>query len=101
MNACGGRIYAARVPSQRLETSRDIQPSKRWSGCSRARRSAGEPVAEEIAPERLVAIVRKRGPELGVPLAEAIVSGGICSIEVALTTPRPLETSGRLVARLA
>src|SRR5438309_9961229 len=101
MNACGGRIYAARVPSQRLETSRDIQPSNRWSGCSRAGRSAVEPVTEEIAPERLVAIVRTRDPELAVPLAEAIVSGGISSIEVALTTPRALEAIAELVSLLA
>src|SRR5437762_6244511 len=101
MNACGGRIYAARAQSQRLETSRDIQPSKRWSGCSRAGRSAVEPVTEGIAPERLVAIVRTRDPEVAVPLAEAIVSGGISSIEVALTTPMALDAIAQLVSRLA
>src|SRR2546421_3762545 len=101
MNACGGQIYAARVPSQRLETSRDIQPSKRWSGCSRGGRSAVEAVTEEVAPERLVAIVRTRDPELAVPLAEAIVSGGISSIEVALTTPMALDAIAELVSRLA
>ncbi len=58
-------------------------------------------MTEEIAPERLVAIVRTRGPELAVPLAEAIVSGGISSIEVALTTPRALEAIAELVSRLA
>src|SRR5439155_1541724 len=83
MNACGGRIYAARAQSQRLETSRDIQPSKRWSGCSRARRSAVEPVTEEIAPERLVAIVRTRGPgELTASGVGAILEAGVELIKI-------------------
>jgi len=58
-------------------------------------------VTEEIAAERLVAIVRTRDPELAVPLAEAIVNGGISSIEVALTTPKALETIAELVSRFA
>ena len=58
-------------------------------------------MTEEIAAERLVAIVRTRDPELAVPLAEAIVSGGISSIEVALTTPGALEAIAELVSRLA
>src|SRR5204863_761786 len=101
MNACGERTYAARVPSQRLGTSRDIPPSTRWSDGSKAGRSAVAPVTEEIAPERLVAIVRTGDPQLAVPLAEAIVSGGISTIEVALTTPRALEAIAELVSRLA
>ena len=58
-------------------------------------------MTEEIAAERLVAIVRTRDPELAVPLAEAIVNGGISSIEVALTTPKALETIAELVSRFA
>ena len=58
-------------------------------------------MTEEIAPERLVAIVRTGDPQLAVPLAEAIVSGGISTIEVALTTPRALEAIAELVSRLA
>jgi 2-keto-3-deoxy-6-phosphogluconate aldolase len=58
-------------------------------------------VIEEIAPERLVAIVRPPDPELAVPLAEAIVSGGISRIEVALTTPRALEAIAEVVSPLA
>src|SRR5437762_11119796 len=100
-NACAGRTYAARVPSPRLETSRGTPHLTRWSGCSKAGRSAVEPVTEGIAPERLVAIVRTRDPELAVPLAEAIVSGGISSIEVALTTPMALDAIAELVSRLA
>ena len=57
-------------------------------------------MTEEIAPERLVAIVRTPDPELAVPLAEAIVSGGISSIEIALTTPKALEAITELVSRL-
>jgi len=57
-------------------------------------------VTEEIAPERLVAIVRTGDPEAAVPLAEAIVKGGISSIEVALTTPGALEAISVLVSRL-
>ena len=58
-------------------------------------------MTEGIAPERLVAIVRTRDPEVAVPLAEAIVSGGISSIEVALTTPMALDAIAQLVSRLA
>ena len=58
-------------------------------------------MTEEIAAERLVAIVRTRDPELAVPLAEAIVNGGISSIEVALTTPKALETIAELMSRFA
>ena len=58
-------------------------------------------MTEEIAAERLVAIVRTRDPELAVPLAEAIVNGGISSIEVALATPKALETIAELVSRFA
>jgi 2-dehydro-3-deoxyphosphogluconate aldolase/(4S)-4-hydroxy-2-oxoglutarate aldolase len=58
-------------------------------------------VIEDIAPERLVAIVRTHDADLAVPLAEAIIGGGIFSIEVALTTPRALETIAELVSRFA
>jgi 2-dehydro-3-deoxyphosphogluconate aldolase/(4S)-4-hydroxy-2-oxoglutarate aldolase len=58
-------------------------------------------VTEDIAPEGLVAIVRTQDSGLAVPLAEAIVSGGISTIEVALTTPRALETITELVSRFA
>jgi 2-dehydro-3-deoxyphosphogluconate aldolase/(4S)-4-hydroxy-2-oxoglutarate aldolase len=58
-------------------------------------------VTEAIAPEGLVAIVRTRDSELAAPLAEAIVNGGISSIELALTTPRALETIAELVSRFA
>jgi 2-dehydro-3-deoxyphosphogluconate aldolase / (4S)-4-hydroxy-2-oxoglutarate aldolase len=58
-------------------------------------------VTEDIAPERLIAIVRTRDPELAVPLAEAIVRGGVTSIEIALTTPDALETITELTSRLA
>src|SRR6266566_2803333 len=54
MNACGERIYAARVPWLRVETSRDTPPSTRWSDCSKAGTNAVAPVTDEIAPERLV-----------------------------------------------
>ena len=58
-------------------------------------------MTEEIAPERLVAIVRTPDSDAAVPLAEAIISGGISSLEVALTTPRALETIAELVSRFA
>jgi 2-dehydro-3-deoxyphosphogluconate aldolase/(4S)-4-hydroxy-2-oxoglutarate aldolase len=58
-------------------------------------------VTENIAPERLIAIVRTRDPELAVPLAEAIVRGGVSSIEIALTTPDPFKTITKLMSRLA
>lgn len=73
----------------------------RWSGCSRVGGSAVRQVTDDIAPERLVAIVRTRDSELTVPLAEAILSGGISSIEVALTTPKALDSIAELVSRFA
>ncbi|MDQ2944285.1 MAG: bifunctional 4-hydroxy-2-oxoglutarate aldolase/2-dehydro-3-deoxy-phosphogluconate aldolase [Candidatus Dormibacteraeota bacterium] len=58
-------------------------------------------MTESIAPEGVIAIVRTKETELAAPLAEAIVSGGISSIEVALTTPNAFETIAELVTRLA
>jgi 2-dehydro-3-deoxyphosphogluconate aldolase/(4S)-4-hydroxy-2-oxoglutarate aldolase len=58
-------------------------------------------VTENIAPQRLIAIVRTRDPERAVPLAEAIVRGGVSSIEIALTTPDAFATITELTSRLA
>lgn len=58
-------------------------------------------MTENIAPERLIAIVRTRDSELAVPLAEAIVRGGVSSIEIALTTPAAFATITELTSRLA
>ena len=57
-------------------------------------------MTEDIAPERLIAIVRSRDPGLAVPLAEAIVRGGVSSIEIALTMPDAFETITELRSRL-
>ena len=58
-------------------------------------------MTENIAPQRLIAIVRTRDPERAVPLAEAIVRGGVSSIEIALTTPDAFATITELTSRLA
>jgi 2-dehydro-3-deoxyphosphogluconate aldolase/(4S)-4-hydroxy-2-oxoglutarate aldolase len=58
-------------------------------------------VTENIAPQRLIAIVRTRDPERAVPLVEAIVRGGVSSIEIALTTPDAFATITELTSRLA
>jgi 2-dehydro-3-deoxyphosphogluconate aldolase/(4S)-4-hydroxy-2-oxoglutarate aldolase len=58
-------------------------------------------VIENIAPQRLIAIVRTRDPEQAVHLAEAIVRGGVSSIEIALTTPDAFATITELTSRLA
>jgi 2-dehydro-3-deoxyphosphogluconate aldolase/(4S)-4-hydroxy-2-oxoglutarate aldolase len=58
-------------------------------------------VTENIAPQRLIAILRTRDPEQAVPLAEAIVRGGVSSIEIALTTPDAFATITELTSRLA
>ena len=54
---------------------------------------------EDIAPERVIAIVRTGDPDLAAPLAGAIVAGGITSIEVALTTPHALRSIFELASR--
>lgn len=56
-------------------------------------------MTEDIAPERIIAIVRTHDPDLAVPLAGAIVAGGISSIEVALTTPHALRSIEELASR--
>ena len=58
-------------------------------------------MTENIAPQRLIAILRTRDPEQAVPLAEAIVRGGVSSIEIALTTPDAFTTITELTSRLA
>jgi 2-dehydro-3-deoxyphosphogluconate aldolase/(4S)-4-hydroxy-2-oxoglutarate aldolase len=58
-------------------------------------------VTENIAPQRLIAILRTRDPEQAVPLAEAIVRGGVSSIEIALTTPDAFATITELTSRFA
>ncbi len=58
-------------------------------------------MTENIAPQRLIAIVRTLDPERAVPLAEAIVRGGASSIEIALTTSDAFATITELTSRLA
>lgn len=56
-------------------------------------------MTEDIAPERLIAILRTPDPGLTIPLAEAIIGGGISSIEVALTTPDALRSIAAIASR--
>ena len=58
-------------------------------------------MTDEIAPERLIAIVRTQDGESAVPLAEAVIAGGISSIEVALTTPNAFRSIAAIASRWA
>ncbi len=49
---------------------------------------------ENIAPKRLIAVVRTRDPELAVPLAEAIVRGGVSTGGVDLSNATDFLRAG-------
>ena len=51
-----------------------------------------EKIASQIMVEGLVAIVRVRRPELMLPLANALVAGGIRAVELTMSIPNALET---------
>jgi len=50
-----------------------------------------EKIASQIMVEGLVAIVRVRRPELALPLAKALVAGGIRAVELTMSIPNALE----------
>ncbi len=51
-----------------------------------------EKIASQIMVEGLVAIVRVSRPELAMPLATALVAGGIRAVELTMSIPNALET---------
>ena len=53
--------------------------------------SEREKIVSEIEAEGLVAIVRVRRPELTLPLAKALVAGGIRAVELTMSIPNALE----------
>ena len=48
-------------------------------------------VIDRLLDPGIVAIIRAAGPEQVVPAAEALLAGGVTTIEVALTTPRACD----------
>ena len=53
--------------------------------------SEREKIVSGIEAEGLVAIVRVRRPELALPLAKALVAGGIRAVELTMSIPNVLE----------
>ena len=53
--------------------------------------SEREKIVSGIEAEGLVAIVRVRRPELALPLAKALVAGGIRAVELTMSIPNALE----------
>ena len=53
--------------------------------------SEREKIVSGIEAEGLVAIVRVRQPELALPLAKALVAGGIRAVELTMSIPNALE----------
>ena len=53
--------------------------------------SEREKIASQIMAEGLVAIVRVPRPELALPLAKALVAGGIRAVELTMSIPNALE----------
>ena len=51
-----------------------------------------EKIASQIMAEGLVAIMRVSRPELAMPLATALVAGGIRAVELTMSIPNALET---------
>lgn len=62
--------------------------------------SAREELARRMAECPLVAIIRGVTPEEAEEVGEALYEGGIRIIEVPLNSPQPLDSIGRLAARL-
>ena len=53
--------------------------------------SEREKIVSEIEAEGLVAIVRVSRPELTLPLAKALVAGGVRAVELTMSIPNALE----------
>ena len=53
--------------------------------------SEREKIASQIMAEGLVAIVRVPRPELTLPLAKALVAGGVRAVELTMSIPNALE----------
>lgn len=60
-------------------------------------------VMELLTEPGVIAVVRAQNPEQVLPLAEALVAGGVVAIEITMTTPNAIEVirqaSGRLGAK--
>ena len=50
-----------------------------------------EKITASILDEGLIAIVRVKHPDLALPIAKALVSGGIRAIELTMTIPNALD----------
>lgn len=59
----------------------------------------GDPVAQEPAPDGIIAIVRLRSVRPPDELFEALLAGGVRAVEVTMGTPGVLETVTRWCAR--
>ena len=62
-------------------------------------RNKDEIIASLLKPG-LIAVVRARSAEQVVPLAEALLRGGIKAIEVTMTTPNAIDAIRMCVAKL-
>ncbi len=54
-------------------------------------------LADRLAVERIVAVITIEDPGQAVPLARALVAGGICAMELAWRTPATLESLAAIV----
>jgi 2-dehydro-3-deoxyphosphogluconate aldolase/(4S)-4-hydroxy-2-oxoglutarate aldolase len=59
-----------------------------------------EPVTDELLASRVIAIIRTEDADRIVPLARAIIDGGIRAIEISLTSPGALDAIALLSAQV-
>src|SRR5688500_19539168 len=57
-------------------------------------------IISALLQARLIAVVRARSMEQVLPLAQALLRGGICAIEITMTTPSAIEAIHRCVQTL-
>lgn len=59
-----------------------------------------QPIIEQLLNPGVIAVVRARRTEQAVPLAEALVAGGIIAVEITMTTPNAIAAIREANARL-
>ena len=57
-------------------------------------------IIQQLINPGIIAVVRARSQEQVLPLAEALVAGGVVAVEITMTTPNALEAIRDLSARL-
>lgn len=80
------------------------RPSKALACCQDNRHSSPvrnkEEIVSALQQARLIAVVRARSEEQVIPLAEALLRGGIRAVEITMTTPNAISAIRRAASKL-